>query len=139
MLSSMRDGDYTYYTIQFRYTHQSEWLKPEGPLEPYETEWMMTGSDGFGKGLDPWEGRGNDYKPKFRESHEERRAVRFATGSGGWWTLKFAADAITRVRLLDMEGVFDPTDTRGEKTRAIRRQYRVIKVHVTQETEILQL
>lgn len=132
----MRDGTFTYYTLQHRTTHKSPWLKPDGPLEPVEEkEWSFSSWDFFGGVAEPWHGTGNDWRPKFKEAHDETHSVWANTGCHGWWSLKFAVKGLKRVRKADAKGKFDCFDGYRHHEQAVRHEFRLVKVTVSKKTE----
>ena len=137
----MQDGEYVYFTIQFRTTHKTAWLKRGGPLEPVaDPQWGFVGSDSFGFVAEPWAGSGNGYKPQFREAYEDTRSVWAKTGASlGWWSLKYATKAIQRLRKADAEGKFDYRDNYNQWCQGIRHEYRLIKMTVSQKTEVVEV
>lgn len=128
----MRDGTYTFYTIQSRITAKSPWCKPEEPLvkEPEGKDWSFIGAAFIDAG-EPWSGTGNNYKPKYRVPHNEVRDVWSCTGYEGWWTLRYAELAIKRLRRADKQGAFDCKDTYKKVEQAIRHAFRIVKVTVS--------
>lgn len=136
----MQDGDYTYYSVQHRRAHESPWLKPDKPLKAVkreEKDWGTCGGDYWGRSVDPHIGKGNDWRSKYKPSADDFWAVRSATGTSGWRSLKFAARALKRLRKDDAEGLYDTRDTYGKLSRAVRHEFRIIKVHTTQETKVI--
>ena len=97
----MQEGTYTFYAVQAKTVQRSPWCKPREPLEPVpdeDSKWFWASWDTFGHGAEPWAGQGNDYKPVYPASHAETHACWAATGSHGWWTLKYAMLGLRRLR-----------------------------------------
>lgn len=138
-----RDGNYTFYYIQFRTTHESEWGKPDGPLKPVERknprdhEWAGTGSDYWGHSLNPHIGRGNNWRARNKKASDEMREIDMATGHCGWYTLKYALAALRRLRKDDEAGHYDSTDNYRHKMAAVRHEFRLVKVTMSRKTEVL--
>lgn len=133
----MTDGTYTYYTLQHRQTHESPWLKPDAPLKPVKKpdDWTFSSFDYFGHVANPWVYSGNETKPRFQASNDELHSVRCATGSHGWWTLKYAVQALRRVRKGSEEGKFDHKDSYTKRTQAARYEFRLVKVAVSKPSK----
>ena len=137
----MKDGDYTYYTIQHRLTHQSKWNnstenQPNNPLLPTKnTEWTNTNWDSWGHIIEPWAENG---KHKFPESSDERHDVWSKTKQNGYWTLEYAKRA--QYRLLDAseEGKLNSIDGYAKITQINRYEFRIIKIHHIKQTTIIQ-
>lgn len=132
----MIDGTFTFFAIQHRCTHESPWLEPEvRPLtkkKVTEDDWAF-GWDSFCSAYEPWEGRGNDRKPKYRAAYNQSHDVWAKTGRHGWWSLRFAALALQRARVASEEGRFD-SEHMGKKTCALRYEFRIVKITVSKET-----
>lgn len=137
----MNDGTYTYYTLQHRRTHKSPWLKPKGKLKPVkdvrDKKWDFSNWDVFGSIAEPWTGKGNDYRPKFKKAYDETHDVWAHTDHNGWWTLKFAVRGLRRVRKADAKGKFDSRSGYGHHEQAVRHEFRLIKITVSQTTEFI--
>lgn len=133
----MNDGNFVYYTLQHRTTHKSPWLKPEGKLSLVkdDTPWSFSSWDYFGGTAEPWHGKGNDFRPKHKEAHDETHSVWANTGYHGWWSLKYAAKGLNRVRKADAKGKFDSRDGYGHHEQAVRHEFRLVKMTVSQTTE----
>jgi hypothetical protein len=132
----MRDGTFTYYTLQHRRTHTSPWLKPQDKLKSVkDKEWDFSNWDVFGLTAEPWHGKGNDWRPKFKKAHNETRDCWANTGHSGWWTLKFAVRGLRRVRKADAKGKFDSRSGYGHHEQAVRHEFRLVKITVSQTTE----
>jgi hypothetical protein len=125
-----RQGEYTYYTIQHRKTHQTEWLKPDDELKPVEKKdhWSMSCFDWMGFKAQPWAGKGNDWKPIDKKAHDQISSVRSMTGSKGWWDLEYAMKALARLMKASEEGEFVITDTYGKPHQAQRFEFRIVRV-----------
>jgi hypothetical protein len=133
----MRDGTFTYYTLQHRRTHESPWLKPRGKLKPVKEldDWSFSSWDVFGGTAEPWVGTGNNYKPQFKEAHDETHSVWACTGRHGWWSLKYAVKGLRRVQAAQARGKFDSRGTYGSHNQALRYEFRLVKVTVSKVTE----
>ena len=132
----MDDGDFIYYTLQHRCTHKSPWLKPEGKLEPVgDKDWSFSSWEFFGGTAEPWHGRGNDYRPKYKEAHDETHDVWACTSHHGWWTLKYAVKGLRRVQAADAEGKFDSRDGYKNHSQAVRHEFRLVKITTSKKTE----
>lgn len=133
----MNDGNFVYYTLQHRTTHKSPWLKPEDKLSPVkdDKEWSFSSWDFFGGKAEPWCGKGNDYHPRYKKSHDETHAVWANTSHHGWWTLKYAVRGLRRVQKADANGKFDSRDGYRNHNQAVRHEFRLVKMTVSQTTE----
>ena len=138
----MQDGEYTYYTLQHRRTHESPWLKPKGKLKDVRQEhqeWNFSSWDVFGGTAEPWHGSGNDYKPKYRKAHDETHDVWACTGRHGWWSLKYAVKGLKRVQEAQAKGKFDSYDGYRHHNQALRYEFRLVKVTLSKKTEEVSL
>ena len=141
---TLEDGAYTYYAIQSRVTHLSPHNKPEAPLvsveklddgfgRPYSREWHGMVGEYI---AEPWEGSGNDYKPKHRKSHDEKHSVWAKTGGSGWWTLKYAVLAMRRLSKGSQAGKLNYKDGYNKVTQAVRYEFRIVKISVSKKVEL---
>ena len=134
----MRDGTFTFYTLQHRRTHTSPWLKPQGKLKPTtdkdDKEWVFSSWDVFGPTAEPWHGPASNWRPKHKKAQNETHAVWADTGYHGWWTLKYAVKGLRRVRKADANGKFDCRSSYGRREQIIRHEFRLVKVITSQET-----
>lgn len=129
---------YIYYTLQHRRTHQSPWLKPKGTLRKvHDSDWSYSSWEHFGSQAEPWHGTGNAYRPKYLISHDETHDVWEKTGRHGWWTLTYAIQGLRRVQKAQTKGKFDSYDGYGHHNQALRYEFRIVKVTITKETEII--
>jgi len=137
----MQDGNFTFYVLQHRKTHESPWLEPEGELQPVEERsWVNSSWDYFGGTAEPWEKPEHgpwDWEPKYKESHAEIRDVMDKTGRHGWWSHKYALCGLARVRKGDEEGKFDSRDGYNKLRQAVRHEFRLAKITVSKKTEIV--
>ena len=133
----MNDGNFIYYTLQHRRTHESPWLEPEEPLVPTkDKEWSFSSWDVFGRTAEPWHGKGNDYRPKHDKSHDETYSVWTNTGHNGWWSLKYAVKGLRRLQKAQAKGKFDSRELDGSNhNQALRYEFRLVKMTVGQMTE----
>lgn len=136
----MKDGQHVYYTLQHRRTHESPWLKPKCsllPIKNFNEEWIFSSWDIFGGIAEPWHGKGNDYHPKHKEAYDETHSVWVNTNCHGWWSLKYAAKGLRRIQKADTKGKFDSYDGYRHHNQAIRHEFRLVKITVSQETKII--
>ena len=84
--------------------------------------------DIFSRGMQPWSGNGNDYKPIDRAAYNNSDKVHQLTGESGWFDIKFALKALKRLRALDLEGEFDYIDGYSRKTNQCRHEFRIVQV-----------
>jgi hypothetical protein len=142
----LEEGAFEYFSIEHRRSHLSPWNKPNEPLTPVEdlldsfgkpesTEW----DSGVIKDLvaEPWIGTGNNYKPKYKFSHDEKHSVWAQTGGCGWWTLKYAVLAVRRLRKASKLGKLNYADGYGKVTQAVRYEFRVVKISVSKKVELV--
>ena len=135
---SMQDGRYEIYVIQHRTTHQSPWLKPKGKLEPIiDRDWGSCGVDYWGFAMAPHNGNASDFKYKYQKSSDQLFDVRNKTGYPGWFDIKYAIAAVKRLSKLDAKGKFDSFDGYNNHCQAIRHEFRIIRILLSQKTEIL--
>ncbi len=140
----LEEGKFTYFAIRSRVTHLSEHNEPNGPLRPvsecedgfgrpYKAEWLgMVGE----YTAEPWAGSGNNYKPKYKNSHDELHSVWAKTGGCGWWTLRYAVLAMRRLVKGSEAGKLD-YDHQGKKTQAVRYEFRIVKITVSKLVELV--
>jgi hypothetical protein len=141
---SLSVGDFTYYAIQSRLTHKSGHNKPDGPLIPVAeivdedgTPYKPPGWGGVSEWIaEPWAGTGNNWKPQYRESYEETRAVQSATGRFGWWSLKYAVQGFYRMQDASAAGQMNYKHE-GKDIEAVRYEFRIVKVHVTKQVDLV--
>ena len=133
----MREGTFTYYTLQHRIIQRTPWNKPKEPLKPVKDEWGCTNWETFGWVIEPWHGTGNNYRPKYRKAHDEIHNVWEKTRRRGWWTFKFAVRGLKRVREADAKGVFDYKEHETSKVvQRVRHEFRLVKVTGSKKTEV---
>lgn len=130
----MQDGRYEIYAIQHRTTHQS----PKGKLEPVtDRDWGSCGPDYWGVAMDPHNGNPSDLKHTYPKSSDELFDVRNKTGYPGWFDIKYAIAAVKRLSKLDAKGKFDSFDGYSNHCQAIRHEFRIIRILLSQKTEVL--
>ena len=140
----MKDGNYIIYVIQARITHESPWLKPEGKLTrvKYVTDdaaWFFASFDHFGHVWEPHRGSGNNWRPVSPKSHDELHDVQRLTGRSGYFDLNYGLRALKRLCEADNKGKFDTKGPYGEKSRAARHEFRLIKLTMSQKTELVEM
>lgn len=134
----MTPGNYTFYQFQYKRTHESPWCEPDGPLTSVkERDWSFGSWDRFGCYAEPWHGSGNDYRPKYQESHDETHDVWGKTGSHGWWTLDCAIAGLQRLTRASEEGKLDERDGYNRRVQAIRYKFRIVRVKLNYEVSPL--
>lgn len=135
----MKDGEYTFYAIQHRLMYRSKWRQLDVGEEVKDKSWCYSSHDAFGAAFNPWRGKGNDAKPAFRASSDECHDVWATTGRHGWWSLRYAIEAMERVQRMDEEGCYDSHDNykRDMKLAIRRHQFRVVKVTVAKTTRVV--
>lgn len=134
----MYDGAYTFYTIQFKTSHQSEWRKPKGELRPIKgKQWHYLGSDSWGKSINPKIGTGNSYRPKYKKAHEELFEIQMACDYSGWYSLKYALAALSRLVKDDAQGMYDSFCSYKTPMAAVRHEFRLVKITMHKTSEIL--
>jgi|APSaa5957512535_1039671.scaffolds.fasta_scaffold227109_1 hypothetical protein len=133
----MNDGKFVYYTMQHRRTHESPWLKPKGKLMPVtdDKEWSFSSWDVFGGTAEPWHGKGNDFRPKYKDAHDETHEVWANTSHHGWWSLAYAVKGLRRLQKAQAKGKFDSRDGYGHHNQALRYEFRLVKMTKSQTTE----
>ena len=136
----MRDGKFTFYTIQHKRIAESPWLKPMEPLLPCEgKEWVFSSFDYFGASFDLHAGTGNDWNSIDKVASNELHDVWSKTSDHGWWSLKYAIAALKQVRKDDAKGKYDTRDSYGRHEAAVRHRFRIVKQTVSQKTEVVRM
>ena len=139
------EGSCFYYSIQSRLTHLSPHNEPDEPLElvielkdsfgnSYSRKWSSCLSGAYFV-AEPWIKSGNDYKPKYKKSHDEKDEVWCKTGGCGWWTLRYAALAMLRLNRGSAEGKLNYRDGYDNVTQSVRYEFRIIKISVSTKIE----
>lgn len=133
----MQDGHFEFYTMQCRTVSKSPWLKPNDPLVPEKKDkvWFNPSWDVFGGSFEPWHGKGNDYRPKYRRSYEQTHDIWAKIGYHGWYDMKYALRALAQARKDDDAGKFDSRDGYGHHNQAVRHEFRVVKITLSKKTE----
>ena len=130
----MKNGQYTFYVIQQRRRAEGEWLKLESPIKPIPEEerhdWSNCSPEFWGCSLNP---HTKNYKPSHIAADKEWCECKVATGNCGWWTLKYAIEALKRVRQDDADGMYDSRDTYGKTEQLVRHEFRIVKIQLTYE------
>lgn len=141
-----QDGKFVYYTIQHKTVAESPWLKPKEPLIPVpeeKQEWHFSSFDYFGGSFDKRHNTGKkppyEWGPVNPKASDEIHNVWSKTGDKGWWTLKFAIAALKQVRQDDRNGKYNNRDSYGTLHAAIRHKFRIVKMTVSQRTEVINL
>jgi len=136
---NMKDGNFIFYALQHRRTHLSPWLKPNDKLTKVEDkedeEWAFSSWDVFGLTAEPWHGRGNEYRPKFKKSHNETFDVYINTTYHGWLSLKYAIKGLKRVQKADTKGKFYCRSSYGYHEQAVRHEFRLVEVVISKKTK----
>jgi hypothetical protein len=135
----MKDGTFTYFTVQHRTTHKNDWLKPKSLLKPVKEkdEWSFSSFDHFGPSFNPHIGTGNDWRAEDKKASDEIYNVWCNTSHHGWWSLKYAILALCRVRKDDANGEYDTRDTYRHYCQSVRHEYRIVKLTVSKQTEVV--
>ena len=146
----MQNGTFVFYTIQSRMTHMSPDDHPDKPLvkiefmwdgfgKPYENTWSSELALGSGGKYiaEPWCGTGNNYKPKYKKSHDQMHDVWSKTGCFGWWDLKYAIRGMQRVKKASEQGKLGYKDRNNKLTQIIRYEFRIAKISVSKLVEIV--
>lgn len=120
---------HTYYTFQHRRVAESPWLKKE-PILPIKKkdEWSFSCFDYFGKAINclKWlDGGSVKYAYK---GGSECHDVWSKTGSKGFWTLKYAKEALNRLKEFNSKGKFDTVSGYHEHEQSVRYEFRIVKV-----------
>ena len=134
----MREGEYTFYTIQSRWVALSPHNKPNEPLEPIkDKDW----SDGMNKFLaEPWTSpKVGHPKPKYRKSYDQTSEVWQKTGWYAWWDLKYAIKGMKRLQAASESGKMDHYDGYSVHTRAVRFEFRIVRITLSKKTEVMDI
>lgn len=135
------EGSYVYFAIQSRVTHLSPHNKPDGILSP-----VCDVEDGFGRPYkSEWGGMVGEYiaepwknnKPIYKDSCDEKHDVWSKTGGMGWWQLRFAVNAMRRLVSGSDAGLLNYRDSYNRVTRAVRYEFRIVKVAVSKRVDIV--
>ena len=128
--------NYTVYIIECRRTHSSPWLKPKEPLKKdNEDKQWYTADEEI---TEPWHGTANNWRPKHKKSHENRREVGFLTGESGWSNLKYAKQGLKRLKKANKNGKLDSHDYPSrKKTQVVRYEFRMLKKVMSQKTWVM--
>ncbi len=134
----MQDGKYTYYGIQHRRTHQTQWGVPQEPLEEIEEkgDWYWSGGL-FLPAMRPYAGRGCSRRPVDQQAVDEMHAVQVLADGSGWWHRKYAKAALKRLRKRDARGEYGIRGRYGKLLQDVRHEFRIVKVKARQKTEVL--
>ena len=122
-LTIENDFDVSYYTIHYRTTKYSPWLKPEGKIKPIKKTTWSRAFETFD--LDP---RYGNFNPKWPAASQEVDNIWQLCGEKGWRTKRFALRALKRVRELDDLGEYDYREFCGRKTQAVRHEFKMVMV-----------
>lgn len=134
----MQDGDFVYYTIQHRITHKSPWCMPYGQLKYVpDSKWCFSCWDKFGRTFEPWHDDNKHHSHKLAESYKDKGDVFQKTGENGWFNLKHAVLGLKRARDANLTGKFDSFDSYGKRCQAVRYEFRIVKMTVSQKTEVI--
>ena len=131
----MQQGSNIYYRLQHKLIAKTEHNDPNGPLIPQENDWAFSCHDYFGRIAEPWAGTGNDYKPMFRDSHDETHDVWSRTGQHGWWTLDYALAALSRLIIENDKHAFINKGPYGETVNRCKYKFRIVKVELSYNYE----
>ncbi len=138
----MKEGAHTFYTIQFRRVKVSPWGKPKGKLTDCDLKsetWWWCSKDRFLVNPLRRSRRGKLYYPYGETAATEFNEVQRATSFGywGWWSLPIARRILAKLRNQDAEGEYDDVDNDGKVMRAVRREYRLIKVTICYSEDVV--
>lgn len=123
----MKNGIHTYYIIEYLKAHESEWLKPDGPLkEVKDKQWHRCG-DYFMYSIDPWNPDKYGHK-LYRKSSDDKYKVWCDTSETGFYKLENAKRALKRLIRDDGDGIYDSVSPYGKKCQAVRHEFRICKV-----------
>jgi hypothetical protein len=103
-------------------------------------EWSTCGEDYWGAATRPVVYR-PEYgdAPGYEKANEQRRAVRHATGLGGWLDLKFARRAKATAERLDNAGHYDSRDSgTGRTMQRVRHEFRILRVDLSYAEKVVQ-
>ena len=133
----MQNGEYTFFIIEYRRTHQTDWLKPEGKLKRIkkDEEWSICG-EYWSRSLNPTIGSGNRWRAKHQSAAIEWQHLRNATGRHGWTSLSNATRAIAQVRIDDETGMYDTLDTYKKLCQRNRHEFRISTVKMVYNVSI---
>jgi hypothetical protein len=133
----MKNGQYTFYTVQQRLRARTDWLKPLTPLILVpDQEWKGCGDGYWGRSVNPHIGRGNNWRPANRAADTEWWNCYQATGIYGWFSLKYAIAALSRCRQHDNEGLYDICDIYGDIEQVQRHEFRIVKIALTYQKTV---
>jgi len=122
----MTNQFYTFYTFQHRIVAESERLTKEPIVKKTEpSSWSFSSWDYFGGQINPLKRSGHGYV--FAGSRETCD-VWSKTNKNGFWTLKYAKQALARLRKADATGAFNVKESYGRDIKSVRREFRIVKV-----------
>ena len=144
----MKPGDWTYYKIEFRRTHQTPHCKPENKLKPLTAAQKKSlrddGRQGWGgcadnwAGYHPWVRKGGYDQPRWKGISDEGHNVQHMVDCSGFWKLKSARRILQNLILEDEKGSHDHLDSGSNRvTQRLRYEFRIIKTHVTYAREVV--
>lgn len=133
----MKDGTFTYYTIQHRRVAESPWLNSSKLHRKNDEGWELSSWHYFG-----WVAhlpQVSVSKPLTVGAKADREVyeVWSATGGHGWWTEKYALDALPALRQADDKGAFDVRGPDGIARQCLRHEFRVVRITVSQKLDII--
>lgn len=124
------EGGHEFYILERRRRKEGPPGTPASKMKAVskkESDWSYTGSDTLRYRLYGELGHPED------QMHD----VWSVTGYDGWWSLDFALNALQRAREADKRGAFDYRNGHNKVTRAIRYHWRLVKVRLAKETEVV--
>jgi len=134
----MKDGHYVFYYIEWQVTHKSKWLKPNSPLKPVnDKEWRRVGRDSWGQSIDPWT-KSWPSRLKNQKASNEMFDLRMSVEYDGWYTKKFAEQALKRLERDDKKGIYDYFDGYGKHCQQVRHRFRIVRVMMAKFTGVLE-
>jgi len=133
----MNDGKFHFYTIQCRVTHKSTWNEPKSQLNPVTEKqtWFFPSWDVFDISFRPY--RADMSMDKIACINDEIHMVWSETGYHGWWNLKYAIQALERVVKDDSLGIYNYTDSYNKVCQAVRHEFRIVSITVSQQTRVI--
>ena len=124
----MKDGRWVYYHMEHRKVAEGP-VREEGPMKPcrdYAWAWSS------------WEYFNNAMTSNQEPPNLEAADVYNKTGNHGWWTLRYAIQALKRLRNFDKKGRYDSRGFLGNKViKRVRHEFRIVKMTVSQKTEVI--
>jgi len=132
----IKQGEYTFYDIQFCDHMKSPPMKPEGELKLVENPKWYFIDDTLITKVNPAVRTNSGFTFKLIDEMRQRREVKTETGNPGWWDISFAKTVLATLRNGNENGAFNHNDMYNSNQRAIRYKFRIIEIKQRYKLEI---